>query len=169
MFRTSYEEWQEATAWWTARTSPPGWRVRTPSGPTPTPTIPDDGSVCHSDGPGSVGRFGRRLVAIIIDWTLCQLIAYAWLGVRLGEGSSGSWWPLVIFGVENLLLLSTLGSTFGQRLLGLRLLSMSGGRATVLQVLSRTVLLCLAIPALIWDRDQRGLHDKAAQTVLVRR
>ena len=45
---------------------------------------------------------------------------------------------------------------------------MSGGRATVLQVLSRTVLLCLAIPALIWDRDQRGLHDKAAQTVLVR-
>ena len=69
-------------------------------------------------GPGSVGRFGRRLVAIIIDWTLCQLIAYAWLGVRLGEGSSGSWWPLVIFGVENLLLLSTLGSTFGQRLLG---------------------------------------------------
>ena len=55
-------------------------------------------------GPGSVGRFGRRLVAIIIDWTLCQLIAYAWLGVRLGEGSSGSWWPLVIFGVENLLL-----------------------------------------------------------------
>ena len=30
------------------------------------------------------------------------------------------------------------------------------------------VLLCLAIPALIWDRDQRGLHDKAAQTVLVR-
>src|SRR6187551_1672167 len=34
------------------------------------------------------------------------------------RGSSGSWWPLVIFGVENLLLLSTLGSTFGQRLLG---------------------------------------------------
>ena len=89
-------------------------------------------------------------------------------GVRLGEGSSGSWWPLAIFAVENLVLLSTLGSTFGQRLLGLRLMSMSGGRATVLQVLSRTVLLCLAIPALIWDRDQRGLHDKAAQTVLVR-
>ena len=70
--------------------------------------------------------------------------------------------------VDLTLLLSTLGSTFGQRLLGLRLLSMSGGRATILQVLSRTVLLCLAIPALIWDRDQRGLHDKAAQTVLVR-
>jgi hypothetical protein len=31
------------------------------------------------------------------------------------------------------------------------------------------VLLCLSVPALIWDRDQRGLHDKAAKTVLVRR
>jgi uncharacterized RDD family membrane protein YckC len=119
-------------------------------------------------GPGSLGRFGRRLVSILIDWTLCQLIAYAFFGVTLGQGSSGSWWPLLVFGVENLVLLSTLGSTFGQRLLGLRLISMDGGRATPAQVLLRTALLCLAIPALIWDRDQRGLHDKAAQTVLVR-
>ena len=119
-------------------------------------------------GPGSLGRFGRRLVAVFIDWSLCQLIAYAFFGVTFGQGSSGSWWPLLVFGVENLVLLSTLGSTFGQRLLGLRLLSMNGGRATLVQVLLRTVLLCLAIPALIWDRDQRGLHDKAARTVLVR-
>lgn len=120
-------------------------------------------------GPGSIGRFGRRLVAILIDWTLCQLIAYAWFGVHLGEGSSGSWWPLLIFGVENLVLMSTLGSTFGQRVLGLRLESLAGGRATLVQVVLRTVLLCLAVPALVWDRDQRGLHDKVAQTVLVRR
>jgi hypothetical protein len=32
----------------------------------------------------------------------------------------------------------------------------------------RTVLLCLAIPAFIWDRDQRGLHDRVAGTMLVR-
>ena len=119
-------------------------------------------------GPGSIGRFGRRLVAILIDWTLCQLIAYAFTGGGFGRGQSGSWWPLLVFAIENVVLLSTLGSTFGQRLLGLRLVSLTGGRATVVQVLLRTFLLCLAIPALIWDRDQRGLHDKAAQTVLVR-
>jgi len=33
----------------------------------------------------------------------------------------------------------------------------------------RTVLLCLFIPAVIWDRDQRGMHDRLAGTVLVRR
>ena len=120
-------------------------------------------------GPGSIGRFGRRLVAILIDWVLCQLIAYAFTGSGFGQGQPGSWWPLLIFGLENLVLLSTLGSTFGQRLLGLRLVSMTGERATFLRVLIRTVLLCLAIPALIWDRDQRGLHDKAATTVLIRR
>ena len=119
-------------------------------------------------GPGSLGRFGRRLVALLIDWVLCQLIAYAFTGSGFGQGQSGSWWPLLIFGVENVVLLSTLGSTFGQRLMGLRLLSLTGERATFVQVLIRTVLLCLAIPALIWDRDQRGLHDKAAKTVLVR-
>ncbi len=120
-------------------------------------------------GPGSPARFGRRLVAVFVDWTMCQLVAYAAFGVTLGQGSGGSWAPLVIFAVENVVLLLTLGSTFGQRLLGIQLVSLGGGRAGVGQVLLRTVLLCLAVPALIWDRDQRGLHDKAAKTVLVRR
>jgi uncharacterized RDD family membrane protein YckC len=32
----------------------------------------------------------------------------------------------------------------------------------------RTALLIVVIPAVIWDADQRGLHDKVAGTVLVR-
>ena len=120
-------------------------------------------------GPGSLARFGRRLAAVFVDWTMCQLVAYAGFGVTLGQGSGGSWAPLGIFAVENLVLLLTLGSTFGQRLLGIQLVSLGGGRAGVGRVLLRTVLLCLAVPALVWDRDQRGLHDKAAKTVLVRR
>jgi hypothetical protein len=31
------------------------------------------------------------------------------------------------------------------------------------------VLLCLVIPAVIFDPDQRGLHDKAMNTLLIRR
>jgi len=34
--------------------------------------------------------------------------------------------------------------------------------------LVRTVLLAVVIPALIWDRDTRGFHDKIAGTVLIR-
>jgi hypothetical protein len=32
----------------------------------------------------------------------------------------------------------------------------------------RTLLLIVVIPAVVWDADQRGLHDKAAGTVLIR-
>ncbi len=121
-----------------------------------------------ASGPGSIARFGRRLAAIFIDWTMCQLLAFGLFRVSFGQAGAGSWVPLGIFAVENLLLVGTIGATFGQRLLGIQLISMSGGRATVLQVFVRTVLLCLAVPALIWDRDGRGLHDKGAGTVLVR-
>lgn len=120
-------------------------------------------------GPGSIARFGRRLVAVLIDWTMCQLIAYLLFKVELGHGGPGSFVPLGIFFVENLVLLPTVGSTVGQRILGLGLMSVNGRPASVVQVAIRSLLLCLAIPALIWDRDGRGLHDKAANTVLVRR
>ena len=33
----------------------------------------------------------------------------------------------------------------------------------------RAVLICLVIPAVVYDRDRRGLHDRAANTVVVRR
>jgi uncharacterized RDD family membrane protein YckC len=35
------------------------------------------------------------------------------------------------------------------------------------RALARTVLICLAIPPLIWDRDARGLHDRAVLTAVV--
>jgi len=120
-----------------------------------------------SEGPGSIGRFGRRLVAILLDWLVANLVAALLLGFTYASGS-GSWKPLLVLFVENLLLLATLGSTVGHRLAGLHLERLGGGRAGVAQVMVRTVLLCLAVPALIWDRDGRGLHDRAANTVLVR-
>ncbi|MDQ1739361.1 MAG: hypothetical protein QOE53_1013, partial [Pseudonocardiales bacterium] len=36
------------------------------------------------------------------------------------------------------------------------------------RVLLRTVLLVLVIPAVVWDRDGRGLHDRLAGSAVVR-
>jgi len=123
-------------------------------------------------GAGSVGRFGRRLVGVVVDWTLCQLIAGAIFHVPLPfQGVASGTESLVllaVFAVENLLLVGTLGSTIGHRLVGLRVVSLEGGAARPLQVLVRTALLCLFLPAMFWDRDGRGLHDKAAGTLIVR-
>jgi hypothetical protein len=32
----------------------------------------------------------------------------------------------------------------------------------------RTLLLVIIVPAVVWDSDQRGFHDKVAGTVLMR-
>ncbi len=124
------------------------------------------------EGAGSLGRVGRRVVGVLIDWTLCQLIARALFGVPLpfaGVATGGqSATILGLFALENLLLVGTLGSTLGHRVVGLHVRSMDGRAARPLQTLVRTVLLCLFLPAMFWDRDGRGLHDKAAGTLIVR-
>lgn len=133
----------------------------------PTSTYPGELLGLPEKGRGAMAPFGRRLIAIFVDWALCSLIAVAFLGYEWG-GHGGSVWPLLVFAVENVLLVGTLGSTFGHRLLGLRVIRFDGHPAGPLRALVRTVLLCLAVPALIFDRDGRGWHDRAAGTVIVR-
>jgi hypothetical protein len=113
-------------------------------------------------GSGSVARVGRRLVAIGVDWLIASVVAAAFL-------PGDRWGPLIVFFVMQAVLVGLLGFGFGHALLGLRLERVAGGWAGPLRGLLRTVLLCLALPALVWDRDQRGLHDRAAGTVLLRR
>jgi uncharacterized RDD family membrane protein YckC len=123
-------------------------------------------------GAGSIGRFGRRLVGAVIDWFACQLIAAALFDVPLPFAGVATGTEtlilLAIFALEHLVLLGTTGYTLGHRIVGLRVLSLDGRPARPVQVLVRTLLLCLFLPAMFWDKDGRGLHDKAAGTVIVR-
>jgi uncharacterized RDD family membrane protein YckC len=118
------------------------------------------------EGPGSIAPFGRRLAAVLIDWLLSVLIAYGLIAHR--DVHAANSWALAVFGVVALVSLVLVGSTPGKRLLGLRVVRLDGGRVGYGAALVRTVLLVLFVPAVIWDRDSRGLHDKAARTVEVR-
>ncbi|GAA2649974.1 RDD family protein [Streptomyces lunalinharesii] len=118
------------------------------------------------EGPGSVARVGRRFGALFIDWALCLLVAYGLLSG--GKAQSASNWALAVFAVLSVLTVGTVGCTPGKRLLGLRVVSEGGGRITLPRVVLRTVLLVLVIPAAIWDRDGRGLHDRLSRAVQVR-
>ncbi|MDQ0953016.1 putative RDD family membrane protein YckC [Streptomyces phaeochromogenes] len=117
-------------------------------------------------GPGSIARPGRRLAALAVDWGLCLLIAYGLITDGYGQ-ATGNWALAVFFGVS-VLTVGTIGFTPGKRLFGLRVLALDTGTVNPLRALLRTVLLCVALPALIWDRDGRGLHDRLARTVEVR-
>ncbi|MCX4914308.1 RDD family protein [Streptomyces sp. NPDC060011] len=117
-------------------------------------------------GPGSIARPGRRLGALVVDWGLCLLIAYGLLTHGYDQATGN--WALLVFFVLGLLTVGTVGFTPGKRLFGLRVVPEGGGRLNPLRVLLRTALLCVAVPALIWDRDGRGLHDRLARTIEVR-
>ncbi|MFD4035524.1 RDD family protein [Streptomyces sp. NPDC058637] len=118
------------------------------------------------EGPGSVAPLGRRFGALFIDWAVCMLIAYGLLA--RGDQQAAGNWALGVFLVLSLLTVGTIGSTPGKRILGLRVVSEDGARLGAGRVIVRTVLLLLVIPALVWDRDSRGLHDRLARAVQVR-
>lgn len=123
------------------------------------------------EGPGSVGRFGRRLGALAIDVACAALIGYAFFhhtdpvtGVLVADPVATN----IVFAVVQLLFIPTIGGSPGHRLVGLRVVRVRGGWVGLWRPVVRTALLFLIVPALIWDADRRGLHDKAAGTVLVR-
>jgi uncharacterized RDD family membrane protein YckC len=113
------------------------------------------------DGAGSVARVGRRIGALAIDYGAAYLISGFFAFDPLAI--------LAIFGAIQIVFLPTLQASPGHRIFGLRLQLVGGGWVGLWRPIIRTILLIVVIPAVIWDADQRGLHDKAAGTVLVRR
>ncbi|WP_136519726.1 RDD family protein [Cellulomonas telluris] len=133
-----------------------------------------------AEGPGSLARLPRRLAALAVDWVACLAVSAVLFpsvadGVALLRGDPLA--TLAVFAVENLVLVGTLGNTLGHRLLGLRVVPLAPARGSgalpgapgLVRALARTVLLCVVIPAVVWDADGRGLHDRAAGTAIVRR
>lgn len=116
-------------------------------------------------GPGALAPQGRRLGALVVDWGIAYLVSAAFWRP---SSAQGQWGTIAVFAAEHLVLLSLLGFTVGKRLFGLRVGKL-GGPLTPVHVIVRTVLLLLVIPAVIWDRDGRGLHDRWAGTVEVRK
>lgn len=116
-------------------------------------------------GPGSVSGFARRIGAVIIDWLICTWAIGR--GILGADPARSPWIGLLVFAVEYILLAGTTGTTLGMLLFRIKIITVTGDRPSLKSILIRTLLLCLALPALIWDRDNRGLHDRAAGTVVV--
>lgn len=123
-------------------------------------------------GRGSVARVGRRVAAITVDWAIATLIAYAFFS-HGSWADLNSWATMIVFVVMQVLFIPTIGGGIGHRLLGLRVVpvrvaSPHSGWVGPWRPVVRSVLLAIVIPALVWDSDQRGFHDKVAGTVLIR-
>ena len=117
---------------------------------------------------------GRRLLALIIDWLLCELVVsavtrHSMIGVSDHAYVATQDWTLLVCALEIYVLTAVSGLTIGKRVLGLRVIRTDGRRPGFAWAGVRTILLFLVVPPLLSDRDLRGLHDRAADTIVVRR
>jgi hypothetical protein len=112
------------------------------------------------EGPRSVAGAGRRLGALFIDWLLCMVISVAVFRTQ--------YLTIAVFAVEVYVLTALTGFTVGKRLLRLRVVRLDGKPVGLWWALIRTLLLLAVVPPLIFDSDLRGLHDKAANTLVIR-
>ena len=123
-------------------------------------TYPGERLGLPSSGTGSIARLGRRVGALFLDYGAAYLISgfFGWDPLAI----------LTIFALIQIVFIPTLQGSPGHRLFGLRIARIDGMWVGLWRPIVRSVLLVFVIPAVIWDSDQRGLHDKAAGTVLVR-
>lgn len=121
-------------------------------------------------GPQSVARVGRRFVAISIDWGISVLVLVLVTGrdyFTLSSTAAGQLQLLGVFVALQILSIWAIGGSMGHRLLRMYVVNIHGGSLTWWRPIVRSVLLALVIPALVWDSDQRGFHDKIAGTLLL--
>jgi len=122
-------------------------------------------------GVGAVAGLGRRLVGFVVDCVVAGLITSPFVHVHLTSPSatqSASYWSLLTWFVITVIGTGFFGSTPGMALVGIRVASLEGKpmvgpwRAVI-----RAILVMLIVPAVIWDVDRRGLHDRAAGTIVL--
>ncbi|WP_431709625.1 RDD family protein [Glutamicibacter uratoxydans] len=107
-----------------------------------------------------MARFPRRVGALILDWVLAMLVSW-WLF------ESAPLATLLIFCAVQMLTVGITGHSIGHRVFGMQVQSMDGKAIKPLTGVVRSLLLCLVIPVLIADADQRGVHDRAGNSILV--
>lgn len=125
---------------------------------------PGDRLGLPAEGPGAMAPFGRRILALLIDWGIASLISFTWFDYNM-------WVTLGVFVLIHVLLAGLLGVTIGKRLLRIQVVRLRAGEPASIPgphwALLRTALLLLVIPTLVISPDGRGAHDKISGTVQV--
>jgi len=107
----------------------------------------------------------RRVGALFVDWLICWVIVV--VAIRPYQADV-AYWTLALFAAQDYVFTSLTGFTVGKQLFRIGVIRLDGSRIGPIWGLVRTLLLLTVIPPLLSDRDLRGLHDRAANTVVVR-
>ena len=115
--------------------------------------------------------WGRRMLALIVDWAVCTLVVVAIIGTeQYGEqGGTSGFIVLGAYVLEAAVFTWLLAGSFGKLVTGLRVVPAGGVWRPInpVRLLARQVLVALVIPPLVFRPDGRGLHDMFAGTATV--
>jgi uncharacterized RDD family membrane protein YckC len=125
-----------------------------------------------STAPSEAGTasWPRRILALFVDWTACNLVLVAVMGpAGWSDSRVTGLYTTGLFILESTVLTALVGGSFGKLVTRVRVVRADGsGRPLdLLRSLLRVVLVCLVVPPLIYKPDGRGLHDLAAGSVSV--
>lgn len=123
-------------------------------------------------GPGSTAPRGVRLLALLVDLVLMSLVTSLFVDIDVSRPDvmrQFNYLSVLVWFVVTATMVALFGFTAGKALFGLRVVRLDG-RPMVgpLRAVPRTLLTALLLPAALADADNRGLHDKATGTVVVR-
>ena len=122
------------------------------------------------NGSGSVATWLARFGALVIDWLASMLVASVIAGQSMWSQDAPVWPTPLVFLVEVSLFTALAGGSFGQIPLRLAVVHVEGRKPlNLLQALLRAVLTLLVVPPLVFNSDNRGLHDLAVGSVVVKR
>lgn len=115
--------------------------------------------------------WGRRILALFVDWIVSTFVVVAFVGLEAYTDSSGpeQFYVLLVYVVESALFTWLAGGSFGKLATRLRVVPVDGRPRPLnpLRLLARQVLVALVIPPLVFRPDGRGLHDLLAGTATV--
>lgn len=159
-------------------------RLEPLGGEVPAPA--DDGEILGLDNVRlelPLAGAGSRALAITVDMLCVMILGLLWLaagGVVSGFLGLGSGWVIALLMIGSFLLqwsyfagfeIATEGQTPGKRVVGLRVTSGHGGRASVAAIVVRNLLrsidMLIGVPLMLFDRRSRRLGDLVAGTVVV--
>lgn len=110
----------------------------------------------------------RRFLALFIDWMVATFTTGLFYPL-FASSLAPSLFRLGVFILEVGLLTALTGSSIGQRLLRIRVVSFPDGLfIPPNSAFLRTLLIALVIPALVINSEGRGLHERITRSQVIR-
>lgn len=131
---------------------------------------PGQGLGLPESGQGSLAKWRSRVTALVLDWAISMILAWALFGIGALRGDDWrSFMILAVFFVQSSVLTALTGGSAGKLITRIGVMRVDREPVGLVRAIARQFMVCLALPAMVIGVHRRGLHDLTVGTVVVNR